>query len=93
MNNYRKLRSGAEEHEKPIIDPSRHTNEFQGRRNRGEVWGQGGTQIFELPEEKTSPSTGFLFLCAPPLFGPFAGTEFEYVLVEFAGISIPTQIL
>lgn len=53
----------------------------------------GGTQILELPEEKTSPSTGFLFLCAPPLFGPFAGTEFEYVLVEFAGISIPTQIL
>ena len=42
MNNYRKLRSGAEEHEKPIIDPSRHTNEFQGRRNRGEGWGQGG---------------------------------------------------
>ena len=60
MNNYRKLRSGAEEHEKPIIDPSRHTNEFQGRRNRDEGWGQGGIQIFELPEAKTFPAKGFL---------------------------------
>ena len=60
---------GAEEHEKPIIDPSRHTNEFQGRRNRrSEGWEQGGTQIFELPEAKTFPSKGFLFLCAPHRF-------------------------